>query len=47
MKKKKKDVGGKVIIPPPMTSPFDPLGSWTGIPYYGEDELPVQDVDDL
>ena len=47
MKDKKKTANKKVIVPPPMTSPFDPLGSWTGIPYFGEYEIPVQDADDL
>jgi len=45
---KKKNKGNKkIILPPPMTSPFDPLGSYTGTYLTGFYEEPVQDVDDL
>lgn len=29
------------------TSKFDPNGSYTGIPLYDDDDMPVQDADDL
>ena len=45
--KTKRKVKKKVMISPAMTSPFDPLGSWTGNYLTGVYELPVQDVDDL
>ena len=47
MKKKNKKTNKVVIPPSPMTSPFDPLGSWTGNYFFNEFELPDQDVDDL
>jgi hypothetical protein len=45
---------GKKIMPPPMVEDMnliglgslDPLGSYTGVPVF-EDEEPVQDADDL
>ena len=42
-KRKKK----KITVLPVMPSPFDALGSWTGIYMSGMYELPDQDVDDL
>lgn len=42
-KKKKKNI----TVLPVMPSPFDALGSWTGIYMAGMYELPDQDVDDL
>lgn len=32
---------------PPQASHNDPLGSWTGVPETGADEIPTQDADDL
>ena len=51
MKRRKKDVEVKipVAMPLPMDGvmrPFDPYGSYTGVPA-DPDEKPVQDADDL
>lgn len=47
MKNKKKKTKRVFPVIPPMASPFDPLGSWTGTYLLGEFEEPDQDVDDL
>lgn len=44
MAKKRKN---KVNLLPVMPSPYDSLGSWTGIYMAGIYELPEQDADDL
>ena len=43
-KKKKKN---KLNVLPVMPSPFDPLGSWTGVSMLNPYEIPIQDADDL
>lgn len=38
---------GEPTDTPPQASRNDPLGSWTGVPESGADEVPTQDADDL
>lgn len=44
--KRHKDMVEAIIRQAQASSPCDPLGSWTGVPW-DEEDTPVQDADDL
>lgn len=44
--KRHRDMTEAMIRQAQEKNPWDPLGSWTGVPW-DEEEAPVQDADDL